>query len=68
MPALAVQPVAPDEVNCWVAPSRRLAAAGATTGAGEAGFASVTIATPLPPKPVAVMRTLGDAGITEGAV
>ncbi len=63
-PADAVQEVAPAEVNCWVAPRFRETLAGEMAGA----LTSDTAATADPPGPVAVMLTLLEAGIVEGAI
>ena len=66
LPAVAVQLVAPADVNCCVAPSFRLAVVGEIVwGVGET---SVTFALADPPGPVAVMVTLAEEGIVAGAV
>jgi len=66
VPEVAVQLVAPDEVNCLVEPRSRLAEVGemACSGSGT----SVTAALADPFGPVAVTVTAVDAGIVDGAV
>ncbi len=66
LPAVAVQLVAPGEVNCCVAPSFKET----VTGEIVCGFraCSVTAAEAEPPGPVAVTVTELDDGIVEGAV
>ena len=66
VPAVAVQEVAPEEVNCRVAPRFTLAVVGEIVCA--AGLDSVTVALADPPGPVAVTVTLFEAGMVVGAV
>jgi hypothetical protein len=66
VPALAVQLVAPAEVNCFVCPRVTDAEVGEIT-CGARGT-SVTAALAEPPGPVAVTVTAVDAGMVEGAV
>ncbi len=64
MPALAVQLVAPAEVNCCVFPRRMLALVGEIA----CGAISVTTALAEPPGPVTVTVAVPLEGIVEGAV
>ena len=64
VPADALQPVAPEDVNCWVAPSFTEAVAGEIVCA----FVSVTAADADPPCPFAVTVTELEEGMLEGAV
>ena len=66
VPALAVQLVAPAEVNCCVWPIFTEAVVGEIFCGTRA--ASVTVAEAEPPGPVAVTVTLVDDGIDVGAV
>jgi len=66
VPEVAVQLVAPDEVNCCVDPRSRLAVVGAMVCGG--GATSVTAAEADPFGPVAVIVTLFEAGMVVGAV
>jgi hypothetical protein len=64
LPAVALQLVAPAEVNCWVPPRRTLALAGEM----DCAPTSVTVALAEPPGPLAVTVTVPDDGIVAGAV
>ncbi len=66
VPAVALQFVAPLEVNCCVVPRLTIALVGAIVCGG--GATRVTVAEADPPGPVAVTVTLFDAGIVAGAV
>jgi len=66
VPAVAVQLVAPAEVNCWVFPMITEAEVGDIT-CGASGT-SVTFALAEPPGPTAVTVTAVDEGMAEGAV
>lgn len=66
VPEVAVQLVAPDEVNCCVEPRSRLAVVGEMACGGSG--TSVTAALAEPFGPVAVTVTAVDAGIVDGAV
>ena len=66
VPALALQLVAPDEVNCSDCPNMTEAAVGEM--ACGTGVTKVTVALAEPPGPVAVTVTEFDAGIVAGAV
>ncbi len=63
---MAVQLVAPDEVNCCVDPRSRLAVVGAMVWGGSG--TSVTAADADPLGPVAVTVTAVEAGMVDGAV
>ena len=65
-PALAVQLVAPADVNCCVAPRSKLTEAGEIVCGGMGS--SVTLALADPPGPVAVTVTALEAGIVAGAL
>jgi len=64
VPAVAVQEVAPVEVNCRVCPTVTLAVAGEM----DWGAARETVAAADPPGPVAVTVTNAEEGIVDGAV
>ena len=66
MPALAVQAIAPAEVNCCVAPKARVAVGGEIVCGVP--LTSVTTADAEPPGPVAVTVALLDEGMVAGAV
>ena len=66
IPEVAVQLVAPDEVNCCFAPRSRLAVVGEIACGGRG--TSVTAAVAEPFGPVAVTLTAVDAGMVAGAV
>ena len=66
VPAVAAQPVAPDDVNCFVWPSVTDAVVG-EMDCGSSG-AKVTAALALPPGPVTVTVTAVEDGIVAGAV
>lgn len=65
LPAVVVQPVAPEEVNCWVVPSVTEAEVGEIVWA--AGAVRVTCAFAVPFVPVADTVTDDEAGIVAGA-
>ena len=66
VPDVAVQLLAPNEVNCWVLPRVTEAEVGEMTW-GVAAL-SVTLALAEPPGPVAVTVTAVDVGMVAGAV
>jgi hypothetical protein len=66
VPSVAVQVVAPVDVNCCVAPRSRLTAVGRIVCGGMG--TRVTAALAEPPGPVAVTVTAVDAGMVVGAV
>jgi hypothetical protein len=66
VPAVAVQLVAPAEVNCFVWPSVTVADVGEMTWGVSAS--SVTLALAEPPGPFAVTVTAVEAGMAAGAV
>jgi stage V sporulation protein SpoVS len=66
VPAVAAQPVAPEDVNCFVCPSVTDAEVG-EMDCGSRG-ARITAALALPPGPVAVTVTAVEDGMVAGAV
>ena len=66
VPAVAVQLVAPAEVNCCMVPRSRLTVAGEMVCGGMG--CRVTTALAEPPGPVAVTVTVLEAGIAAGAL
>ena len=66
-PALAVQLVAPAEVNCWVLPTRTDATEGEIV-CDAVGADKVTYAEVVPKDPTPEMVTVGDDGMVAGAV
>jgi hypothetical protein len=66
VPALAVQEVAPAEVNCWDCPTATIADVGEIV----CGMlvTRLTVARAYPVELITVMVTVEDAGIVEGAV
>ena len=67
VPKVAVQLVAPAEVNCWVRPAVSVTDVG-EIACVETAAASVTVAVAEPFGPVAVTETEAEDGIVAGAV